>query len=90
MTDERAGDLARLLAGDLSALSQEELIAATRRVESTRDETLQWSGRLLAALHDVHQLSWPAIARLTGIPQSTAHRRAQPYLTAGSDEGPPA
>jgi hypothetical protein len=48
---------------------------------------LQWSGRLLAALHDTHELSWPAIARLTGIPQSTAHRRAQPYLTAGPDEG---
>jgi hypothetical protein len=88
MSDERAGDLARLLAGDLSALSQDELIAATKRVEATRDDTLQWSGRLLAALHDTHELSWPAIARLTGISQSTAHRRAQPYLTAGADEGP--
>ena len=87
MSDERAGDLARLLAGDLSALSQDELVAAARRVEATRDDTLQWSGRLLAALHDTHQLSWPAIARLTGIPQSTAHRRAQPYLTAGPEEG---
>jgi hypothetical protein len=87
MSGERAEDLPRLLAGDLSALSQDELVAATRRVEATRDETLQWSGRLLAALHDTHELSWPAIARLTGIPQSTAHRRAQPYLTAGPDEG---
>lgn len=86
MTEERAGDLARLLAGDLTALSQDELIAAARRVEATRDETLQWSGRVLATLHDRHRLSWPAIARLTGIPQSTAHRRAQPYLTAGPDE----
>jgi hypothetical protein len=81
------GPLGQLLAGDLSALSQDELIATARRVEATRDDTLQWSGRLLAALHDVHGLSWPAIARLTGIPQSTAHRRAQPYLTAGGDEG---
>jgi IclR-like helix-turn-helix domain-containing protein len=87
MSGERAEGLDRLLAGDLSALSQDELVAATRRVEATRDDTLQWSGRLLAALHDTHQLSWPAIARLTGIPQSTAHRRAQPYLTAGPDEG---
>ncbi|MHA6619659.1 helix-turn-helix domain-containing protein [Pseudonocardia sp. DLS-67] len=87
MSGERAEDLPRLLAGDLSALSQDELVDAARRVEATRDETLQWSGRLLAALHDTHQLSWPAIARLTGIPQSTAHRRAQPYLTAGPDEG---
>ncbi|MGH3586286.1 MAG: helix-turn-helix domain-containing protein [Pseudonocardia sp.] len=86
MSGER-GDLARLLAGDLSALSQAELVAAAQRVEATRDETLKWSGRLLAALHDTHQLSWPAIARMTGIPQSTAHRRAQSYLTAGPDEG---
>jgi hypothetical protein len=61
--------------------------AAARRVEATRDDTLHWSGRLLAALHDTHHLSWPAIARLTGIPQSTAHRRAQPYLTPAPDEG---
>lgn len=87
MSEERTGELARLLAGDLSALSQDELISAARRVEGIRDETLGWSGRLLAALHDVHGLSWPAIARLTGIPQSTAHRRAQHYLTAGPDEG---
>jgi hypothetical protein len=87
MSDERAGDLARLLAGDISAMSQDELVAAARRVEATRDDTLHWSGRLLAALHDTHHLSWPAIARLTGIPQSTAHRRAQPYLTAAPDEG---
>jgi hypothetical protein len=87
MSDERAADLARLLAGDLSAMSQDELVAAARRVEATRDDTLQWSGRLLAALHDTHHLSWPAIARLTEIPQSTAHRRAQPYLTAAPDEG---
>jgi hypothetical protein len=26
---------------------------------------------------------WPCL----GNPQSTAHRRAQPYLTAGPDEG---
>jgi DNA-directed RNA polymerase specialized sigma24 family protein len=68
-------------------MSQAELIAAVRRVESDRAESLQLSGRLLAALHDVHGLSWPAIARLTGISQSTAHRRAQPYLTVGEPEG---
>jgi hypothetical protein len=80
-------DLASLLAGDLSVLSQDDLIMAARRVESMRDETLRWSGRLLAALHDLHGLSWPAIARLTGIPQSTAHRRAGPYLNAADPDG---
>ncbi|GAA1312006.1 hypothetical protein GCM10009610_30400 [Pseudonocardia xinjiangensis] len=52
-----------------------------------RNDTLRWSGRVLAALHDVHGLSWPAIARLTDIPQSTAHRRAQPYLATEDQEG---
>jgi DNA repair protein RadC len=68
-------------------MSQAELIAAIRKVESDRDESLRLSGRLLAALHDLHGLSWPQIAKLTGISQSTAHRRAQPYLTAEGPEG---
>lgn len=80
MGDDQEADLARLLAGDLTGLSRDDLVAVARRVESTRDDTLKWSGRVLALLHDAHGLSWPAIARLTGISQSTAHRRAQPYL----------
>jgi len=65
--------------GDLTALSEDELIEAAQRVEKIRDDTLRWSGRVLAELHS-RGLSWPAIARLTGITQSTAHRRAQDYL----------
>lgn len=68
-------------------MSQAELIAAIRKVETERDESLRVSGRLLAALHDLHGLSWPQIAKLTGISQSTAHRRAQPYLTTEEPEG---
>jgi hypothetical protein len=68
-------------------MSQAELVAAVRKVESDREESLRLSGRLLATLHDVHGLSWPLIARLTGISQSTAHRRAQPYLSADDPEG---
>jgi hypothetical protein len=41
----------------------------------------------LATLHDLHGLSWPMISRLTGISQSTAHRRAQPYLATEDPEG---
>lgn len=67
---------------DPGGMSQAELISAVRRVESDRVESLRLSGRLLAALHDQHGLSWPAIARLTGISQSTAHRRAGPFLRA--------
>jgi hypothetical protein len=65
---------------DPDDLSREELVAEVRRVESERAESLNLSGRLLAALHDQHGLSWPVIARLTGITQTTAHRRAQEYL----------
>ncbi|MFD1533343.1 hypothetical protein [Pseudonocardia aurantiaca] len=72
---------------DLGGMSQAELIAAIRKVEGERDESLRLSGRLLAALHDVHGLSWPQITRLTGISQTTAHRRAQPYLSADDPEG---
>jgi DNA-directed RNA polymerase specialized sigma24 family protein len=72
---------------DLGGMSQAELIAAVRKVEDERAESLNLSGRMLATLHDVHRLSWPSIARLTGISQSTAHRRAQPYLTAEDPEG---
>jgi hypothetical protein len=57
MSDERADDLARLLAGDLSGLTHEELVSVARRVETTKDDTLKWSGRVLATLHDVHGLS---------------------------------
>jgi len=72
---------------DLGELTQAELIDAVRKVEDDRGESLRLSGRMLAALHDVHGLSWPKIARLTGISQSTAHRRAQPYLVAEGPEG---
>jgi DNA-directed RNA polymerase specialized sigma24 family protein len=68
-------------------MPQAELVAAIQKVETDRDESLKLSGRLLAALHDLHGLSWPQIAKLTGIPQSTAHRRAQPYLTTEGPEG---
>lgn len=39
-------------------------------------------GRLLAELHDEHGLSWSEIEQETGVPHSTAHRTAEPYLTA--------
>jgi DNA-directed RNA polymerase specialized sigma24 family protein len=65
---------------DLDGFTRDELVAAVRRVESDRQESIRLSGQMLAALHDTHGLSWPAIAKLTGITQSTAHRRAQRYL----------
>lgn len=70
----------------LGDLSREELIAAVRMLEAERAESLNRSGRMLAELHDRHGLSWPAIADVTGISQTTAYRRATPFLA--SETGP--
>lgn len=43
------------------------------------------SGRLLAELHRRGRLSWPHIARVTGVRQTTAYELAQPFLLP--DEG---
>lgn len=66
---------------DPRSLDIDGLIQAAREIETARDESLALSGRVLAELHDRCGLSWPQIERETGIPRSTAHRRAEPYLT---------
>lgn len=71
--------IARLLASDLSKVTRDELLEAIDQAETTRRAAPEWSGRLLAALHRTG-MSWPQIARVTGIKQSTAHRRAEKYL----------
>lgn len=71
--------LTRLLASDLSKASDEDLIAGIRQAETVNEAAPEWSGRFLAALHHAGK-SWPQIARLTGIKQTTAYRRAQKYL----------
>ena len=71
--------LSRLLASDLSKLSAEELIEAIRHAETVKKSAPEWSGRLIAALHRSGR-SWPQIAELTGVSQTTAFRRAEPYL----------
>ena len=38
---------------------------------------------MLAELHRRGHLSWPAIARLTGIRQTTAYEMAAPHISAG-------
>lgn len=72
-------DLARRLAGPVGGLSDEELIAAVRQAEEIRAASRERTGRLLAALH-ARGLSWPRIARDTGIRQTTAYEWAQPYM----------
>jgi hypothetical protein len=71
--------LSRLLASDLSKLSPEELVEAIRHAEMVKKSAPEWSGRLIAALHRAGK-SWPQIAELTGVSQTTAFRRAEPYL----------
>jgi hypothetical protein len=70
---------------DFKGLSDDELVAAILRSEEERRAGRERTGRMLAELHRRGRLSWPAIARLTGIRQTTAYDLAQPYL--GPDEG---
>lgn len=50
-----------------------------------REET----GRMLAELHRRGRLSWPVIARQTGLRKSTAYHLAQPYRTTDDVMEPP-
>lgn len=66
---------------DLDALDRDALVSLARDAEAQRREALDLTGRALAVLHDRHGLSWPVIEQLTGIPRSTAHRRARDFLS---------
>lgn len=74
--DEPADDRA----GDVSALSEHELLAAIQRSEEARKAGRERTGRLLAELYRRGGHSWPAISRATGLRQTTAYELAQPYL----------
>lgn len=75
---------------DLSGLSEDQLLDAVQRSEEARRLGRQRTGRPLAELHRRGRLSWPAIARITGIRQTTAYDLAQPFLVSDSgDEGSP-
>jgi hypothetical protein len=79
----------RLGSSDITELSEDQLVEAIQRSEQLRKEGRARSGRLLAELHRRGHLSWPAIARLTGIRQTTAYELAQPYLApdTGDESG---
>lgn len=72
-------NLTELLASDLSKVDPEELLAGVRDAEMAFDKSQEWSGKLVAELKR-RDLSWPVLAKLTGVPQTTLIRRAQPYL----------
>lgn len=75
-------NLYELLARDLSKVDLDELVTGAKDAEQTRAAAMEWTGRLLAELSRRGK-SWPQIARLTGIPQATAYRRAAPFLGNG-------
>ncbi|MGI5126254.1 hypothetical protein ACQEVB_05500 [Pseudonocardia sp. CA-107938] len=68
--------------GDPTKLSDDQLLAAILDSEEARRAGRERTGRLLAELYRRGGHSWPAIARLTGIRQTTAYELAQPYLAA--------
>ena len=70
---------------DLTRLTDDELVAAIQRSEEARRLGRERTGRLLAELHRRGRLSWPAIARLTGVRQTTAYELAQPFLVPDDD-----
>lgn len=71
--------LADLLQRDLSKVSEDDLIQGIREAELLSEAAPQWSGRLLALLYRRTQ-SWPEVGRITGVPRTTAYRRAEPWL----------
>ena len=72
-------NLAALLARDLSTVDPAALAQGVKDAELTGDQAPEWSGRLLAALSR-QGLSWSEIATMTGVPQTTAYRRAMPFM----------
>jgi hypothetical protein len=82
--DDRDGR--RLIAAEITRLTDDELVAAIHDSEELRRVGRERTGRLLAELHRRGRLSWPAIARRTGIRQTTAYELAEPYLIA--EDGP--
>lgn len=72
-------NLAALLTRDLSAVDPLLLAQGVKDAELTGDQAPEWSGRLIAALHEQLQ-SWSRVAELTGVSQTTAFRRAKPFM----------
>ena len=68
---------------ELGSLSDDQLVEAIRQSEAQRKAGRERTGRMLAELHRRKRLSWPAIARLTGIRQTTAYEMAAPHLSSG-------
>lgn len=87
MTDaDDLEDLSQASADEVGQLSDDQLVSAIQQSEQTRKAGRERTGRLLAELYGRGHLSWPVIARLTGIRQTTAYELAQPYLSPDDGE----
>jgi hypothetical protein len=73
-------DVIDLALGDLSVAEQEQLVAGVIWAEAAARGGAEWSGRLIAELRR-RGVSWSRLVTLTGIPQTTLFRHAQPYLS---------
>lgn len=71
--------LAELLLRDLSQADRDELVRGVKHAEMIRDAAPAWSGRFIAMLRR-QDLTWSEIVKLTGLPQTTAYSRAEPFL----------
>lgn len=80
MDEAARAELGRLLSRRPSDLTDDELITAARLSGELYREGPEQTGRLLAELYTRDRLSWPEIARRTGIRQTTVYRWAQRYL----------
>lgn len=78
-------DLEQLLASDLTKSDLETLIKGVQQAERVYDEAQQWSGQLVAELKR-RGLSWPVLAKMTGLPQTNLARRGRPYLRGETSE----
>jgi hypothetical protein len=78
--EQRAlANLAELLRSDLSRVEPADLVRAIKDAELIGDAAPAWSGRLIAMLYR-KGTTWSEIVKLTGLAQTTAYRRAEPYL----------
>ncbi|RZT85546.1 hypothetical protein EV383_2419 [Pseudonocardia sediminis] len=85
----RAGGVGENGGMDLAGMSVDELVSAVQHSEQLRRAGRENSGRLLAELHSREGLSWPAIARMTEIRQTTAYDLARPFLCSSSEGDDP-
>src|SRR3954470_10559573 len=72
-------EVAGLLTGPVDGLTDNEVLEAVKEAERIRSASRDRTGRLLAELN-ARGHSWPAIARATGIKQTTAYDWARPFL----------